>query len=59
MNKKIFLRVLYTLLGLTVAGSAVASFILPPNMGLFIIMCGAVLVLNFLISIFFVNKNFK
>ncbi|MGL5545480.1 MAG: hypothetical protein ACRCX5_00585 [Bacteroidales bacterium] len=59
MNKKIFLRVLYILLGLTVVGSAIAYFVLPENLGLFVVLCGAVLVVNFLISIFFVNKNFR
>ncbi|MGL4411247.1 MAG: hypothetical protein ACRCTF_03795 [Bacteroidales bacterium] len=60
MNRKsIILRILYILIAVTIVAAAVCYMVLPTLMGSYIAMCAVVLVLNFLISIFFVNKNFK
>ena len=62
MNKKTLTRVLIGLIILTAVGFSIAYFVLKgekPWLAFFVACCGGVLVLNFVISLFFVNKNFK
>ncbi len=62
MNKKTLTRILIGLILITAAGFTIAYFIFredKPWTALFVASCGGVLVFNFLISLFLVNKNFK
>ena len=63
MNKKTLItRVLIGLIAITVIASVIAYFILKPEkpwMAFYVACCGGVLVFNFLISLFLVNKNLK
>ncbi len=62
MNKKTVTLVLLGLTLITAIGFTIAFFILrneKPWMAFFVASCGGVLVFNFLISLFLVNKNFK
>ncbi len=62
MNKKTVTLVLLGLTLITAIGFTIAYFILrneKPWMAFFVASCGGVLVFNFLISLFLVNKNFK
>lgn len=62
MNKKTLTLVLIGLTVITAIGFAIAYFVLreeKPWMALFVASCGGVIVFNFLISLFLVNKNLK
>ena len=62
MSKKTLTRILIGLIILTAVGFTIAYFVLKgerPWLAFFVACCGGVLVFNFLISLFFVNKNFK
>jgi sugar phosphate permease len=62
MNKKAFTRILLGLVIITVIATVIAYYWLKPDrpwMAFYIACCGGVLVFNFLISLFLVNKNFK
>lgn len=62
MNKKTLTRILVGLIALTVAATLIAYFIYRtdrPWTAFYIASAGGVLVFNFLISLFLVNKNFK
>ncbi len=62
MNKKTVTLVLIGLTLITAIGFTIAYFVLrneKPWMAFFVASCGGVLVFNFLISLFLVNKNFK
>lgn len=62
MNKKTLTRVLIGLTVLSVIGFTIAYFVLQgekPWLAFYVACCGGVLVFNFLISLFLVNKNFK
>ncbi len=62
MNKKTVTLVLIGLTLITAIGFTIAYFLLrneKPWMAFFVASCGGVLVFNFLISLFLVNKNFK
>lgn len=62
MNKKTLTRVLIGLIIITVIASAITYFVLKPDrpwMAFYLACCGGVLVFNFLISLFLVNKNLK
>ncbi len=62
MNKKTLTRVLLGLITVTAVASVVAYFVLKgdrPWMAFYVACCGGVLVFNFLISLFLVNKNLK
>jgi len=59
MNKKNVIRALAILIAIVVTASVVSWFLLPYWSGIFVLLCGGIIVLNILISIFFVNKNFK
>ena len=61
MNKKTLTRVLLGLIAITVA-TVIAYFVIKPDrpwMAFYVACCGGVLVFNFLISLFLVNKNLK
>ena len=62
MNKKTLTRVLTGLIILTVIATVITYFVMKPDrpwMAFYMACCGGVLVFNFLISLFLVNKNFK
>lgn len=62
MKKKLITRILLVLIGLTIVVSIIAYFIFErekPLLAFFIACCGGVLVLNFGLSLFLVQKNFK
>lgn len=60
MNKKTLTRVLTGLIILTVIATVITYFVMKPArpwMAFYMACCGGVLVFNFLISLFLVNKN--
>lgn len=62
MNKKTLTRILLGLVVLTAVGFSIAYFVLKgksPWLAFFVACCGGVFVFNFLVSLFFINKNFK
>ena len=62
MNKKTLTRVLFGLIAITIVATVIAYFVIKPDrpwMAFYVACCGGVLVLNFLISLFLVNKNLK
>lgn len=62
MNKKTLTRVLIGLIAITLIASVIAYFALKPEkpwMAFYLACCGGVLVFNFLLSLFLVNKNLK
>ena len=62
MNKKTLTRVLTGLIILTVIATVITYFVMKPDrpwMAFYMACCGGVLVFNFLISLFMVNKNLK
>lgn len=62
MNKKTLSRVLIGLSIITAVASVITYFVLEPDrpwMAFYLACCGGVLVFNFLISLFLVNKNLK
>ena len=62
MNKKTLTRVLTGLIILTVIATVITYFVMKPDrpwMAVYMACCGGVLVFNFLISLFLVNKNLK
>ena len=62
MNKKTLTRILCGLIAVTTLATVIAYFVIKPDkpwMAFYIACCGGVLVFNFLLSLFLVNKNFK
>ena len=62
MNKKTLTRVLLGLIAITTVATGIAYFVIKPGrpwMAFYVACCGGVLVFNFLISLFLVNKNLK
>ena len=62
MNKKTLTRVLLGLIATTTVATVIAYFVIKPDrpwMAFYVACCGGVLVFNFLISLFLVNKNLK
>ena len=62
MNKKTLTRVLFGLIAITIVATVIAYFVIKPDrpwMAFYVACCGGVLVVNFLISLFLVNKNLK
>ena len=62
MNKKTLTRVLLGLVAITTVATVIAYFVIKPDrpwMAFYVACCGGVLVFNFLISLFLVNKNLK
>ena len=62
MNKKTFTRVLIWLAVITALATLIAYLVISqekPWLAFYVACCGGVLVFNFLISLFLVNKNFK
>ena len=62
MNKKRLTRVLLGLIAITTVATVIAYFVIKPDrpwMAFYVACCGGVLVFNFLISLFLVNKNLK
>lgn len=62
MNRKTLTRVLIGLAAITAIATVIAYFIMKPEkpwLAFYIACCGGVLVFNFLISLFLVNKNLK
>ena len=62
MNKKTLTRVLLGLTAITVVGTAIAYFVIKPEkpwLAFYVACCGGVLVFNFLVSLFLINKNLK
>ena len=62
MNKKTLTRALTGLIILTVIATVITYFVMKqdrPWMAFYMACCGGVLVFNFLISLFLVNKNLK
>ena len=62
MNKKTLTRVLLGLIAINTVATVIAYFVIKPDrpwMAFYVACCGGVLVFNFLISLFLVNKNLK
>ena len=62
MNKKTLTRILLGLIAITTVATVIAYFVIKPDrpwMAFYVACCGGVLVFNFLISLFLVNKNLK
>ena len=62
MNKKTLTRVLFGLIAITIVATVIGYFVIKPDrpwMAFYVACCGGVLVFNFLISLFLVNKNLK
>ena len=62
MNKKTLTRVLLGLIAITTVATVIAYFVIKPDrpwMAFYVACCGGVLVFNFVISLFLVNKNLK
>lgn len=62
MNKRTLTRVLSGLIAITIVATVIAYFLIKPDrpwMAFYVACCGGVLVFNFLISLFLVNKNLK
>ena len=62
MIKKTLTRVLLGLIAITTVATVIAYFVIKPDrpwMAFYVACCGGVLVFNFLISLFLVNKNLK
>ena len=62
MNKKTLTRVLTGLIIITVIATVITYFVMKPDrpwMAFYMACCGGLLVFNFLISLFLVNKNLK
>ena len=62
MNKKTLTRVLLGLIAITTVATVIAYFVIKPDRpwrAFYVACCGGVLVFNFLISLFLVNKNLK
>ena len=62
MNKKTLTRALLGLIAITTVATVIAYFVIKPDrpwMAFYVACCGGVLVFNFLISLFLVNKNLK
>ena len=62
MNKKTLTRVLLGLIAITTVATVIAYFVIKPDrpwMAFYVACCGGVLVFNFLISLFLLNKNLK
>ena len=62
MNKETLTRVLLGLIAITTVATVIAYFVIKPDrpwMAFYVACCGGVLVFNFLISLFLVNKNLK
>ena len=62
MNKKTLTRVLFGLIAITIVATVITYFVIKPDrpwMAFYVACCGGVLVFNFLISLFLVNKNLK
>ena len=62
MNKKTLTRVMLGLIIITVIATVITYFVMKtdrPWMAFYMACCGGVLVFNFLISLFLINKNFK
>ena len=62
MNKKTLTRVLLGLIAISTVATVIAYFVIKPDrpwMAFYVACCGGVLVFNFLISLFLVNKNLK
>mgnify|MGYP000753687826 FL=1 len=62
MNKQTLPRVLLGLIAITTVAAVLAYFVIKPDrpwMAFYVACCGGVLVFNFLISLFLVNKNLK
>lgn len=61
-RKKLFIRVILALIIILVIATTIAYFVLQgekPMLALFVACCGGVLLINLLVSLFLVNKNFK
>ena len=62
MNKKTLTRVGIGLIAITTVSTVIAYLVINPDrpwMAFYVACCGGVLVFNFLISLFLVNKNLK
>ncbi len=62
MNKKTLTHVLLGLIVFTIIATIIAYFVIKvdrPWLAFYVACCGGVLVFNFLVSLFLVNKNLK
>lgn len=58
-RKKVVLTSLWTIIGIIAAASIICLVIFPRWKALFLAGSGAFLILNLLISLFFIKRNFK
>ena len=61
-KRKIVLQVLLVLILIIAIGSTIAYFILKPEkagLAFYVVCCGGVLIVNLLLCMFFVHKNFR
>ncbi|MDD4515553.1 hypothetical protein [Massilibacteroides sp.] len=62
MKKKLITRILLVLIACTVIATIIAYFVYQgekPLLAFFIACCGAILVVNFSVTLFLIRKNFK
>ncbi len=58
-GRKIILLILWILLGIIAIATLFLYFTLPHWKGIYVAIMGGFLILNLLVIIFFVNRNFK
>ncbi|MCC8134576.1 MAG: hypothetical protein LUG96_04230 [Tannerellaceae bacterium] len=62
MNKKTLTHIVTGLIIITILGTLISYFVIKPDrpwLAFYIACCGGVLVFNFLLSLFLINKNLK
>jgi hypothetical protein len=59
MNRKVIQRVLIGLIAIIAIASVICYLVLPPWKAFYLACCGGVIIINLLISLFFVSKNIK
>ena len=58
-KRKTILSILWTIIAFIAIASVVCLIVLPQWKGIYLAGCGGFLILNMLISIFFIKKNFR
>ncbi len=58
-SKKTILTVLWVIIAVIAVAAIVCLIVLPKWKGIFLAGCGGFLILNILLSMFFIQKNFK
>ena len=62
VKKQLILRVIYVLMAIVALGSVISYFVLVKDrewLAFYVACCGGLLIVNLIIIVVFVNKNFK